>query len=744
MSTAPRPPINAPELLERLKSLQDHRPHTRRWAAGGLPEYTNALILSQSQHLLQHAHNPVEWRTWGPEAFREAAASSRPIFVSVGYHACHWSQLMALESFDDLELAQLLNERFIPIKVDRDEHPEVDAALIDVAQISTGKAGWPLSVVLTPERLPLFASTYLPLKDGDRDVSVGLLSYLKVLGSHWADERLQAQSAPAVEALQRYASQPPSSALSYAWLERGARAWLSAFDYDWGGFSGAPKFPRPVVLETLLRAWHQSGDSELLQAVEITFERMCCGGIYDHVGGGFSRYSLDNRWWVPRFEKMLVDNAQLVSVALELYQATRRPLYARVARDVLRFLVRELKDERGAFMSDISAYSMTPSGEQREGFFYSWTRAELAQLCAEDELKWLCEVFGVVEGSDEQRSEPVEAPELREVSSPLKAHIAGGRSVLHLYEPLTDEEEAYWAPLRARLYAARELRVKPSVNQAVVCGWNALAMSAFARAAAVLGEPEWLHHAQDIADLLLTEHWDGARLARSWRRGAQGLVEGTIEDYMGLCCGLLDLFEVTGAARYLKEAQRIYEAAERFFDPELGGFFRCDLERRALLPFDEKPKVDGASPSGNALAATAALRLFLITGARHYRAQADSTLRVLGPLMESQPTVCPKALSALSLWFEGRGTVALVQLPEGTNPLAHELSTSLWSVFNPHLVKLTTRVVDSELKALVPALGKQAERVSSPSAALCAVDATVSASLSSSQALRSALRSGQS
>lgn len=738
-----RPPINDPQLIARLKSLSGHNPHTRHWGEAGLPEYTNALILSQSQHLLQHAHNPVEWRQWGPEAFQEASELGRALFVSVGYHACHWSQLMALESFDDLELSQLLNELFVPVKVDRDELPEVDAALIDVTQISTGKAGWPLSVVLTPTRVPLFASTYLPPRDGDRGVDVGLMSYLQVLGAHWADERLQAQSTPALDALQRYALQPPSEDLSPSWLEEGARLWLETFDPDWGGFSPAPKFPRPVALEALLRAWHKSGTPELLQAVEVTFERMCCGGIYDHVGGGFSRYSLDNRWWVPRFEKMLSDNAQLVNVALELYQATRRPLYAEVARDVLRFLVREMKGERGAFVGDVSAYSLTPKGDQREGFFYTWTRAELAQLCVEDELKWVCEVFGVVEGAEERAPMRVEEPELRDEPSRFKAHIEGGRSVLHLYEPLNEEELAYWAPIRARLYAARGLRAKPSVNQAIICSWNAHALSAFARAAAILAEPEWLHHAQDIADFLLSAHWNGETLARSWRAGERSAIEGTLEDYMSLCNGLLDLFEVTGAARYFKIAVSIYEVAERFFDPQRGGFFRCDEVRRQLLPFEEKPKVDGSEPSGNALAAIVALRLYHTTGEHHYRAQANSTLRMLAPLMETQPTACPKALSALALWFEGKGDLALVQLPEGTNPLAHELSGALWSVFSPYMTRLTTRVIDAELKACVPALAQQQERVVSPNAMLCDGAGAISASLSSSHALRSALRAAR-
>jgi uncharacterized protein YyaL (SSP411 family) len=543
---------------------------------------------------------------------------------------------------------------------------------------------------------------------------------------------------PALEALQRYALQPPSEALSPAWLEEGARAWLERFDPDWGGFSAAPKFPRPVALEALLRAWHQSGDLGALEAAEVTFERMACGGLYDHVGGGFSRYSLDNRWWVPRFEKMLSDNAQLVSLALELYQGTRRAYYADVARDTLRFMVKELKTSRGAFAHDISAYSMTPQGEHREGYFYSWTRAELAQALTPEEVSWVCEVFGVVEGEEGTRVTNIERPELREEPSHLKAHVEGGRSVLHLYEPLTTEEQVYWAPLRATLYKARAERIAPPINDAIMCAPNALAMSAFARAAAVLGEREWLSHAQDIADFLLLALRDGERLMRSWRAGERSRVEGTLEDYMSLSLGLLDLFEVTGLPRYLKEARALYDSSERLFDPERGGFFRCDAERRELLPFDEKPKVDGDEPSGNALAALAALKLHQLTGAQHYRAHANSTLRALAPLMKTQPMSCPKALCALSVWFNARPSLTLTQLPEGTQPLSHPLSLELWGVFAPHSARLTTRVIDTELRALCPSLAQQPERVSAPRAVVCGSEGGEQA-LSSPQALRAAL-----
>ncbi|MBM4290108.1 MAG: thioredoxin domain-containing protein [Deltaproteobacteria bacterium] len=711
MSRMSTPHINDPALLEAFKAKRGHTPRTQRWGAEGLPAFTNALILSSSLHLEQHAHTPIDWREWGEEALAEARALDRPIFVCVGYSACHWCHLMARETFEDDEVAALLNAEFVSIKVDRERRPEVDSALMDFVQITSGKGGWPLNAFLTPEGTPLFATTYLPPRDGQRGVEVGLLSYLRVLSRSWRDPRLQAQAAPPLEALRAYAAQLPSASLSPAWLDAAAERWLSSFDPDWGGFSAAPKFPRPAVLEALMRAWHSSGDARLLKAVEVTLERMCCGGLYDHLWGGFFRYSLDNRWWAPRFERLLIDNAQLAVVYLEAHQATRRPLYAEVARQTLRALVALLRAPEGGLCASRSAYSLTPSGEQAEGYFDTWTPRELREALTEEQAAWVEEVFGV---------------------------SGEGRCALRLHEPLSEEEQAYWRPLQTRLRRAQAQRPRPEVDDAVLCAWHAAGLKALARGAAVLGEPEWLDHAEAAGDFALKSLWDGARLARAWRRGAASGA-GTLEDHMALSEGLLALFEVTGSARYLSAARAIYAAAEGLFDGERGGFFRCDERARALLFVEERPMIDGGEPSGNALAAEVALSLHQLTGEPSYRAQASATLRALGALMATQPTAAPKGLCALARWLGARGQVVVAQLPDGERPVAHALSQTLWATFSPYVTRLTLSAVSEEARAQVPALKRQPDHAAAPRAAVCEAGGEVRETLSSTQGLRAAL-----
>jgi uncharacterized protein len=689
--------MNEDHLIKAIKTRNDYEPRTRHWSSEGLPKYTNALILSQSPYLLQHAHNPVDWRSWSEETFEEAIATDRPIFLSIGYSTCHWCHVMERESFEDEEIAQWINEYFIPIKVDREERPDIDALYMDFVQITTGKGGWPMNIFMTPQKRPLFGGTYFPSRDGDRPDTVGLLTYLKVMSQNWKDPKLRSQSDKPLDVLKNYAFQPPASTLSPQWIEEAATHWLEFFDEDWGGFTAAPKFPRPATLEALLRAWHRSGESDQLKAVEVTLERMYCGGIYDHVGGGIARYSVDNRWWIPHFEKMLYDNVQLVTVYLEAYQITQRPLYARVAQDILHYVLKELRAPQGGLISAIDADSLNDKGEMEEGYFYTWGHTELEALCTEEELVWVCATFGVT-------------PE---------GNFENGRNILRLYEPLNDEEEAYWAPIRAKLYRAREKRAKPMRDDKVICVWNSMAISAFARAATIFGEREWRDHAQDIADFMLNHLWNGVNLSRSWRAGVKNPTEGVLEDYMGFSCALLDLFEVSGELRYLSHAQEIYESAERFFDPMRGGFRRLSDDRQGELPFPQKPLIDGAEPSGNAWAALAGLKLAHITDQPHYRAQADSTLRAIGSVMSTQPMACPKALCALAQWFESRNQVILVQLPEGSPPLRHPLAHSAWQAFHPYTLRLCFRHIDESVKSIIPALKSCAERVETPQAFIC-------------------------
>ena len=743
--------MNEPHLLQALKAKSHHNPRTRYWEAAGLPKYTNELILSDSPYLLQHAHNPIDWRAWSEDTFADAQRLDRPVFLSIGYSTCHWCHVMERESFEDEELAEVINEHFIAIKVDREERPEIDALYMDFLQITTGEGGWPMNLFLTPEKRPLFASTYLPPRDGNRGVKVGLLSYLKVMQKSWRDPRLVAQGDAPLQVLREYAIQPPVQQLSTDWLDQAAQEWMKDFDEDWGGFSEPPKFLRPAMLEALLRAWHRGGDPSYLKAVELTLERVYCGGIYDHIGGGIARYSVDNRWWLPHFEKMLYDNAQLVIVALEAFQITKRPLYADLARDCLSFIGRDLQVHRGAWAAAIDAESLSDRGDRVEGYFYTWTYSELSALFSEEELEWVTATFGLspegniyqgpVEGAQESPESSLESSDERESSRPHDvAEALNGRNLFRMYEPLDKDEKRYWGPLKERLYQARERRPQPARDEQVVCAWNALMLSALSKAATVLANPHYLTLAKSTAQFLTQRLWDGARVKRVWRVNGNDSqqTDGVLEDYMALSLGLLDYFEASGEVESLHQAIEVYEAAEVFFDQERGGFFRCELERRRSLPYEEKPIIDGAEPSGNALAALVALRLHQLTDIPHYRAQADSTLKAIGSIMSSQPTATPKALCALAHWFGSRGQLVLVHLKRGEDRIKHPLNVASWQLFQPFTIRLTLQYIDTQLKQHIPMINKRPTESESNHALICSARGCTPP-ISQASALRSAL-----
>ena len=749
--------MNEAHLLEALKTKSAHSPRTRYWEAAGQPKYTNELILSDSPYLLQHAHNPVDWRMWNEETFAEALRLDRPVFLSVGYSTCHWCHVMERESFEDEELAKFMNEHFIAIKVDREERPEIDALYMDFLQITTGEGGWPMNLFLTPEKRPLFAATYLPPRDGGRGAKVGLLSYLKVMKKSWRDPRLLAQGDAPLRVLQEYALQPPVPQLSAEWIDQAAQEWIENFDEEWGGFSAPPKFLRPAMLEALLRAWHRDGDPRYLQAVEVTLERLYCGGIYDQIAGGVARYSVDNRWWLPHFEKMLYDNAQLILVALEVYQITKRSLYSELARDCLSFVERELYVDHGAWAAAIDAESLTERGELVEGYYYTWTYSELTKLFSTEELEWLTATFGLSpqgnifnssphdEDQDQLGEEGDSARSNSEEKENTQAphHITqalDGRNLFRVYEPLDESEQRYWHPLRERLYQARTQRPQPTRDEQVVCAWNALMLSAFSKASTILADSHYLNLAKSTVEFLTQRMWDGAKVKRVWRKGGSESLqhEGVLEDYMALSLALIDYFEASGEVNALHHAIEIYEAAEIFFDQERGGFFRCDLERRRVLPYEEKPLIDGAEPSGNALAALAALKLHLLTDIPHYRAQADSTLKAIGSIMSAQPTATPKALCALAHWFGSREQVISIQLRRSDDRISHPLPIASWQQFLPFTLRLTFTHVNPQLKSHLPLLSKRPMEVDKAQALICSARGC-SPPITQVSALRSAI-----
>ena len=564
----------------------------------------NRLASASSPYLLQHADNPVAWREWGEEAFEEARRLDRPLFLSIGYSTCHWCHVMAHESFEDEEVAGFINEHFVPVKVDREERPDVDDFYMTACQAMSGQGGWPLTVFATPGGEPFFAGTYFPPEPRGR--RPGFLQLLRGVADAWEERREDVLSGArrAVDVLRRVSGGEPGDLPDEEVLEAACGQFEARFDRTHGGFGGAPKFPSPHVLLFLLRHADRTGHAPAREMVVRTLDAMRRGGIFDQAGFGFHRYSTDARWLVPHFEKMLYDQALLALAYLEAARAAGEQRFEDVAREVLTYVTRDLADPEGGFHAAEDADS-----EGGEGAFYTWTLEEAEDALGEEDADLARRVFGVRRRGN-------------------YAEEAGGgftgRNILHLPRPpgelareLGMEGESLRERvegIRARLLEARARRPRPHRDDKVLTDWNGLTIAALARAGAVLGEERWSDRARRTADFLLTElRDDDGKLLHRWRRGEAG-VPATAEDYAYLVWGLIELYEATLEPRWLSEALRLEtEMGERCWDPEGGGYFLAGVGA-ADLPVRRKEAYDGALPSANAVAAWNGLRLARLTG----------------------------------------------------------------------------------------------------------------------------------
>jgi uncharacterized protein len=605
---------------------------------GGEPRFTNRLILERSPYLLQHAHNPVAWYPWGDEAFEEARRTGRPVFLSVGYSTCHWCHVMERESFEDLEIARVLNERFVPVKVDREERPDVDAIYMTAVQLLTGGGGWPMSVWLTPEREPFFGGTYFPPRDGARGAMRGFLGILEELARLYGSEpdRVRGATGSLVQAVRTALASrvDPAAALPGPEpIERAVAALRSAFDEVHGGIRRAPKFPSNLPVRLLLRAHRRARDAEPLRMAALSLEKMAAGGIHDQVGGGFHRYSTDAEWLVPHFEKMLYDNALLALAYAEAWQVTQRRDFRRVVRQTLDYLLREMTAPEGGLYSATDADS-----EGEEGRFFMWDEREIRDVLGPDAERF-ARFHGVTAGGNFE-----------------------GRNILWVPSPDEDEWEAL-APARAALYEARERRPHPLRDEKVLAGWNGLAISALAFGGRVLAEPRWTEAAGRAAEFVLGRMVKDGRLQRSWLAGDAG-VPAFLEDHAFLAQGLLDLHEATLDARWLEEALHVSERLEALFgDPQGGAWFASAFDHERLLA-REKPTHDGAEPSGASVALLNALRLSAFTADDRWRRSADAALRHYARALGEQPLALTEMLLALDFATDAVREVVLVW-PEG-------------------------------------------------------------------------------
>ncbi len=615
----------------------DYRPRTHH-LEGARPRYTNRLVLERSPYLLQHAHNPVSWWAWGDEPFEEARRTGRPVFLSVGYSTCHWCHVMERESFEDLEIARVLNERFIPIKVDREERPDVDAIYMTAVQLLQGGGGWPMSVWLTPEKEPFFGGTYFPPRDGGHGAGRGFLGILQEIADLYARDpgRVRGATGSLVQAVRTALAGPGEPAADLpgpAPIEEAVAGFKGSFDEVHGGVRRAPKFPSNLPVRLMLRHHRRTRDADSLRMATLTLEKMACGGIHDQLGGGFHRYSTDARWLVPHFEKMLYDNALLAVAYAEGWQVTQRRDLARVLRQTLDYLLREMTSPEGGLHSATDADS-----EGHEGRFFVWEERELRALLGADAERFI-RFHGVTpEGNFE------------------------GRSIL--WVPRPDEDEwAALAPARARLYEARARRPAPLRDEKVLAGWNGLAVSALAFGGRVLGEWRYVAAAIRAAEFVLGRMVKDGRLQRTWLAGAAG-IPAFLEDHAFLAAGLLDLYEATFDPRWLDAAVEVCEKQERLFgDPRGGGWFSTAEDHDRLLA-REKPTHDGAEPSGASVALLNALRLHAFTTDERWWKSAERALRHYAPALAAQPAALTEMLLALDFATDAAHEVVLVW-PEG-------------------------------------------------------------------------------
>jgi len=605
-------------------------------------KHRNTLAGSTSPYLLQHADNPVAWEPWGPDALARAVLEDKPIFLSVGYSACHWCHVMAHESFENEAIAAILNRHFVNIKVDREERPDLDAVYMTAVQVLTGRGGWPMSVFLTPALEPFFAGTYWP--PSARMGMPGFPQVLEAVIEAWTTKRdaVVRQAAELTQSLSRNAPPTgPSVAPSTDLLEFAAASLARSFDTRHGGFGSAPKFPHPMDLRLLLRTAARSGRTHDLHMAAHTLERMAAGGMHDQLGGGFARYSVDERWLVPHFEKMLYDNALLSVAYLEGFLATGREDFAAVVRTTLDYLLRDMTDPAGGFWSAEDADS-----EGEEGIFYVWTPAEIHALLTPDEAAVFCRVYDVT----------------------LPGNFEG-HSILHLPRPVatvalamgleTGDLVRRLAAARSVLLAARGRRIRPGTDDKVLVAWNGLAIDALARAAAALGEPRYAVAAERAATFLL-EHCrdDAGRLAHQWRRGtASGLAFA--EDFACLAEGLVSLYEATFSERWIVEACGLADLllgesdagplpGGGFVDAQTGAFFQTSSKHEKLL-IRQPDLLDNATPSATGMAATVLVRLAALTGRDRYRRAAEQSLAAVAPIASRAASAAAQSLVALDM-----------------------------------------------------------------------------------------------
>jgi uncharacterized protein YyaL (SSP411 family) len=663
---------DAGQLAENLETTQTPTLHMASAAAPSL--HTNRLAQEKSPYLLQHQHNPVDWYPWGDAAFAQARQQNKPIFLSIGYSTCHWCHVMERESFENETVAAYLNEHFVSIKVDREERPDIDKIYMMSVQAISGQGGWPLSVFLTPDLKPFYGGTYFPSES--RHGLPGFLQLLQQIHQVWVN-RNQDLTHSAAELHHRLALLTKSESahgmvLTPSILHDAAAQFKEEYDAQNGGFGNAPKFPRPSQPALLLAYGMKFRDQDAVDMVLFTCEKMAAGGIHDQLGGGFARYSVDDHWLVPHFEKMLYDNAQLVQLYLDAYLASGDVHHAHVARDILRYVLRDMTHAEGGFFSAEDADS-----EGKEGKFYCWTRAELSGLLTPEEFNVAVRYFGITEqGNFVDHSDP---------------HPLPNQNVLSVAHPdLLAADEPLLAAAEKKMAAARARRIRPHLDDKVLASWNGMMLGALARAYAVLDEESYRVAAEKNLAFIQANLWDASTrtLYHRWRGGERDQVQ-LLDAYAFLLAGVIDLYEATLEPKHLDFAIALAQTMLRqFYDAEHGGFWQSPADAAHLI-LRVKEDYDGAEPSGNSVAALALLKLAAITDTADFKKAAEQTLRLYGSRLAKMPQVMPYMLLALNYWLEEPTRVAIAGDPHA--PATRALLHAAYGVYQANRVVLGTQ-----------------------------------------------------
>jgi len=638
-------------------------------------KHTNRLAQEKSPYLRQHMHNPVDWYPWGEAAFKKARAEGKPILLSIGYSTCHWCHVMERESFEDEAVGEFLKKHFVAIKLDREERPDVDKIYMTAVQAMGQGGGWPLNVFLTPDLKPFYGGTYFPPQP-----KFGRPSFLQLLeriSELWVEKRKEisesaGQIAEQLKSLGEHEANR-DAVLAPAVLTNALKRMTAEYDPRNGGFGRAPKFPRPSQPAFILRAAVRTQDEAAVKAVLHTCERMAAGGMYDQLGGGFARYSVDEKWLVPHFEKMLYDNAQLLHLYLDAHLVSGEARFAEVARDLIRYVLRDMTHPEGGFYSAEDADS-----EGHEGKFYCWTKTELTQLLNAGEFKVAERFFGITdEGNFEDHSHPM----------PLKK-----LNVLSIVDPkLTEAEAKLLASAKQKMFAVQVRRVRPHLDDKILASWNGLMLGALARAGVVLNEPTYLAAAERNLAFLQSKLWDAKTktLYHRWRDGERDNVQ-LLDSHAYLLDGAIHLYEATLNPKYLDFALALESAmTANFYDAANGGFFQSKAGSVDLL-FRAKEDYDGAEPSGNNVATLALLKLAAITDNKEMRGRAEKTLRLFAERLQRLPQAVPNLLLALDFYLHEPFRVVVATPAKGEAKTTSALLRAAHGVYQPNKVVLGT------------------------------------------------------